>query len=81
MKIYWHDNRKNVIGTNVKRLRKAAGLTQDQLSVKLQLLEYEFDRVTIGRIETGDRFVPDYEVKALADVFGVSTDRLFEKNN
>ena len=39
---------------------------------------YEFDRLMVGRIETGNRFVPDYEVKVLAEVLGVSLGSLFE---
>ena len=76
MKIYWHNNRKNITGTNVRRYRKSAELTQAQLAEKLQLMGYEFDRLTIGRIENGDRFVADYEVDALAKALGVSLDDL-----
>ena len=34
--------------------------------------------LTILRIEKGDRFVPDYEVKALAKVFNVSYESLLD---
>jgi len=47
------------------------------LAEKLQLMGYEIERLTVGRIETGNRFVPDYEVKAFADALGVSFDHLF----
>ena len=79
MKIYWYANRKNVIGPQIKRFRQAAKLTQTQLAEKLQLEGYEFDRLTVGRIESGKRFVPDYEVKALANILHVSLDQLFEE--
>jgi len=78
VKIYWHGDRKNIVGVNVKRLRKLACFTQAQLAEKLQLMGYDFERLTVGRIESGDRFVPDYEVKALADALGVSIDCLFK---
>jgi len=81
MKIYWYGNRKNVIGPQVKALRKKLGLTQKALAEKLQLEGYEFSDLTILRIENGSRFAADYEVKALADVFGVSTDDLFAQEN
>ena len=48
------------------------GLTQRALAEALQLQGGEFSDLTILRIEKGERFVPDYEVKALADFFGVS---------
>ena len=70
MIIYWDKktNSKNRIGQRVKELRKARNLTQKTLAAKLQL--------AILRIEQGTRFVPDYEVVALAEVFNVSCEYL-----
>jgi transcriptional regulator with XRE-family HTH domain len=78
MKIYWDGKSKNIIGTRVKELRKAMvpACTQLNLAEKLQLFGCEIDRVTIVRIENGLRFVPDYEVKALATVLGVTPNDL-----
>jgi len=81
MKIYWHKGRKNVIGDKVRVLRKKQNLTQKQLSEKLQLLGYDFDRLTISRIESGDRFVADYEVQALSLGLGVEIENLYENSN
>ena len=78
MKIYWHDGRKNIVGSNVRALRTKAELTQKELAAKIQLLGYEFDRLTVLRIESGDRFVADYEVKALAEALNVEIKRLYE---
>ena len=79
MKIYWNGVSKNIIGENVKKLRTSAKLTQKELAEKLQLEGYEFSDLTILRIEQGKRFVPDYEIVALADYFGVTTDELLKK--
>ena len=79
MKIYWYDNKKNIIGNKVKVLRKNRRLTQKQLAEKLQLAGYDFSELTILRIEKGDRFVSDYEVLALANFFGITTDELLKK--
>ena len=76
MKIYWNGQSKNVIGEKVKSLRKAYKLTQKELAEKLQLEGYEFSDLTILRIEQGKRFVPDYEIIALADFFNITTDEL-----
>lgn len=76
MKIYWNGESKNIVGERVKTLRKEVGFTQKLLSEKLQLLGYEFSALTILRIEQGKRFVPDYEVVALARYFDVSVDYL-----
>ena len=51
-------------------------ITQKTLSAKLQLAGYDFNDLAILRIEQGTRFVPDYEVVALAEVFNVSCEYL-----
>lgn len=81
MKIYWHNNRKNIIGENLKRIRLSKKLTQNDIASKLQLKGYEFDRITILRIENGQRFVPDYEIKMLCEVLDVSYDELLDEKN
>lgn len=78
MKIYWNGTSKNIIGSNLKKLRKNAGMTQKMLAEKLQLEGHEFTDLTILRIEQGSRFVPDYEIVALADFFGITTDELLK---
>ncbi len=80
MKIYWHNGRKNMIGSNVRRLRISRKLTQKQLAAKIQLLGYELDRLTILRMESGDRFIADYEVKALAEALGVEIQVLYDES-
>lgn len=81
MKIYWFGDSKNIIGNRVKALRKSKRLTQKQLAEKLQLAGYDFSELTILRIEKGDRFVPDYEVLAIANFFGITTDELLNNYN
>ena len=80
MKIYWNGTTKNIIGPSVKSLRKRRNLTQKALAVLLQLRGYDFNDLTVLRIEQGTRFVPDYEVLALADFFGVSPDDLLRNH-
>ena len=69
-------NSKNRIGKRVKELRIAKKLSQKALAEQLQLAGYEFNDLTVLRIEQGIRFVPDYEVVALAEYFQVSCDYL-----
>ena len=68
----------NIIGTRVKESRTArkVPMTQYQLSGKLALLGVSIDRASISKIETGQRCVLDYEVKALAKALGVTVDWL-----
>ena len=78
IKIYWNKetNSKNIIGQRVKELRTEKQLSQKALAEKLQLAGYEFNDLTVLRIEQGTRFVPDYEVVALAEFFNVSCEYL-----
>ena len=76
MKIYWYEGKKNIIGDKVKALRKEKGISQKALAEQLQLLGFDFNDLTVLRIETGKRFVADYELMALADYFEVSSDYL-----
>lgn len=80
VKIYWSGDSKNIVGPTVRALRIEHGWTQRALAAKLQLAGYDFTDLTILRIENGTRFVPDYEVKALAKVFGVPYGALLDEN-
>ena len=49
------------------------------MAEKLQLEGHDFSDLTILRIEQGNRFVPDYEIVALADFFCITTDELLKR--
>ena len=57
-------------------LRTERKLSQKALAEQLQLAGYEFSDLTVLRIEKGTRFVPDYEVVALAEFFHVTCEYL-----
>jgi len=69
----------NVIGPRVRRLRDAAGYTQEQLVARLHRAGWDISRVALGMLESGRRGVQDYEVLVLARVLRVATDELFAK--
>ncbi len=68
----------NLIGKNVRRLRKQQKMSQKQLSIKLELLSVYICRGSISRLEDQIRTVTDIEIYALAKVLGVSISELFE---
>ena len=70
--------KQNLIGENVRRLRKENGMSQQQLSVKLELLGVYVCRGSISRIEDRTRTVTDIELLALSKVFGVDLTELFK---
>ena len=76
MKIYQYHGRCNLCGVNVRRLREALGLTQDQLAARLQVIGLPLTQRAVSRIETGERVVADYELKLLADALETDTPTL-----
>lgn len=74
------DGRNNLCGKNVAVFRKQMKISQRELADRLQLIGYDIDKNAIQRIESGQRFITDIEVQALANVFGISIPELFGDN-
>ena len=72
MKLYDDKGKYNRSGARIRQVRKAKGLSQQQLVTKLQLLGLEVTQKTVSRIETGDRVLPDYELPFYAQALEVS---------
>ena len=73
---YWKNNTKNICGEKIRKERLKQKLTQDQLTSKLQLAGFDFEKLVINRIENNTRFVADFELKAIAKVLNLSYDYL-----
>lgn len=69
---------KNLVGSNIRRLRQARNMSQQQLSDQLELLAIYVCRGSISRIEDKQRTVTDLELWGIAKVLGVSIAELFE---
>lgn len=65
------DGRANCCGERIREARTAAGLSQEQLALRVQLGGHSLTQKAISRIEAGQRVVPDYEVLLLAEALGV----------
>lgn len=72
-KIKAPDGTNNLCGKNLKRLRESQSppLSQRKLAQKLQVLGYDVDNHFIRRVELGQRFVTDIEIKMLAQALNV----------
>lgn len=72
------DGTLNVSGKRIAALRKQLSpkTSQKGLADKLQLVEIDIDKNAIQRIESGQRFVTDIELRAIACVLNTSTDYL-----
>ena len=72
MKIYDFDGKKNICGERVREARKKLNLSQGDLAAKLQVLGVEIECNSISRIESGTRFVADYELLVLSKALNVT---------
>lgn len=66
------------LGSNIKRLRNAAGLTQEQVVAKLQLEGFSITRGTYAKIECGQYSVRVAELVALKKIFRVDYNAFFD---
>jgi len=69
---------KNIVGRKIAEARNSCKpqLTQDALSGRLARLGVQLDRAAIAKIETNQRRVLDYELKALAEALCVQVNWL-----
>lgn len=72
-----YNNNYNIIGENLKRLRKARKISQDQLSNKLSLLGITLYQSDIFKIEHNERTVRDFELWGICQVLEISYEQLF----
>lgn len=68
---------KNLIGPRVRELRILNGMSQQELSDKLEILAIYICRGSVSRIEDQLRTVTDIERVGLSQVLGVSIAELF----
>ena len=76
MKIYDYEGAKNISGDRIRQARTMMRLSQADLAARMQLNGVTIEREAISKIETGDRFVTDYELLMFAKVFGVTMEWL-----
>ncbi|MBQ2688366.1 MAG: helix-turn-helix transcriptional regulator [Clostridia bacterium] len=74
-------NEMNLIGENVRILRKRKHMSQQMLSNKLELLGVYVCRGSVSRIEDKSRTVTDIELYGIAEVLGVGIEELFKISN
>lgn len=76
MKIYDFDGEKNISGDRIHQARTAIRLSQADLAARMQVNGVTIEREAISKIETGDRFVTDYELMVFSKVLNVSMEWL-----
>lgn len=79
MKALDYEGRRNVSGERVRQKRTGRKITQAELAARVQCEGVTLEQDAISRIESGQRMVQDYELRALAEVLGASMDWLAGK--
>ena len=72
MKILIDSDKKNIIGPRLKKIRLQHGLTQEQLSAKLETMAIYINRASISKIEQQKRVVTDYEILSICEIFNIT---------
>lgn len=67
------------IGTNLRRLRKQSGLSQEKVAAKLQLMGFDISREIISQMELGNYSIRISVLRTLKDIYQVdSFDEFFK---
>ncbi len=76
--MYDYKGRKNACGVQLRQLRVQKRLSQGDLAARVQIAGVTLERDSISRIESGTRFVADYELYIFAKVLGTEMTTLLE---
>ena len=73
----------NLCGNTIFTLRKQhlPKMSQRALADQLQIRGIDVDKNAVQRIESGERFVTDIELKVLAEIFDVTCDSLIKDSD
>ena len=70
-----------IIGANIRRLRTSAGLTQEQLSARLQVRGCDITRSALAKIEVGQRHLYPDELILIKEILNVSYEEILKLEN
>lgn len=76
LKIYDYNGAKNISGDRIYQARTSSHMSQAELAARMQVNGVSIEREAISKIETGDRFVADYELMIFAKVLKVTVEWL-----
>ncbi len=68
------------IGNNIRRLRKNAGITQEQLAARMQINGCDITRSMIAKIEVGQRHIYPDEIMLIKKILNVEYNDIFSSN-
>lgn len=65
------------IGNNIRMLREANGITQEELAARLQVNGCDITRSAVAKIEVGQRHMYPDEILLIKKILNVSYDDIF----
>lgn len=69
----------NIVGNKIKKYRIEQKLSQKELSERLETYAVYICRGSISRIESHERTVTDFELRAMAKILKVPVEELFDE--
>lgn len=66
------------VGANIRILRERAGVTQEQLSARLQAEGCGITRSALAKIEVGQRHLYPDEIMLIKKILGIQYEEIFE---
>ncbi len=64
------------VGQNIKKLREKCGMTQEMLSIRLQLSGCDITRSAVAKIEVGQRHLYPDEIILIKQILNVSYEEI-----
>ncbi len=71
-------DRRNISGKRIRQMRIKKHISQADFAARVQVLGVILEQGSVSRIEHGQRMVQDYELRAMAQVLGVTADWLMQ---
>lgn len=72
MRAYTYNGKRNICGDRIREARLKRRFSQSDLCKLIQLAGIPMERDIISRMESGYRYVADYEILTIADILDVS---------
>ncbi len=66
------------VGKNIRSLREQCHMTQEMLSIRMQLAGCDITRSAVAKIEVGQRHVYPDEIILIKEILGVSYEDIFD---
>ncbi len=74
-----NDGKNNVCGKVIAEYRKEHNYSQREIADMMQLAGLDIDKNAVQRIESGERFVTDIEIRYFSKVLNISYEKLLNR--